>query len=220
MGRFQGRIVFITGASRGVGAALARKLGAEGAQLILLARTTGGLEEVDDAVRDAGGLPVVLVPLDLTKADSEFDQLGAQLYERFGRLDLFIANAALLGPLSPLGHIEPKDWQRVMAVNLTANYRFLRSLDPLLKQSKSARVVFMTCAQGHIPEAYWGAYGASKAGLENLARAYVLENKSVDVVVHDPGPCATKLRAQAFPGEDAKKLPSAEAAAEKLLQSL
>ena len=220
--RFHDKIALVTGASRGIGAAIAKQLGAEGAQLIITARTVGGLEEVDDAVRDAGGLPAQLAPLDLASADREFDQLGAHIYERFKRLDLFIACAAMLGPLSPAGHIDPKSWQDVIAVNLTANYRLIRSLDPLLRQSAAAKAVFMTCGQGSMAEAYWGAYAASKAGLERLAACYALETKKtvIDVRTYDPGPCATKLRASAFPGEDQSKLRTSDEAAGKLWVTL
>lgn len=219
---FHNKIALITGASRGIGAALAKKLGREGAQLVLLARTVSGLEAVDDAVRAAGGPPAVLVPIDFRTADSEFDQLGAQLYERFKRLDMAVANAAMLGPLSPLGHIDPHVWQDVMTVNLTANFRLIRSLDPLLRQSGSAKAVFMTCSQGSMAEAYWGAYGASKAGLERLAQSYALETKKTPITVQifDPGPSATKLRSEAFPGEDQRALCTADQSIEKLLPFL
>ncbi len=220
-GRFHDKIALVTGASRGIGAAVAKQLGIESAQLIITARTVGGLEEVDDAIRDAGGLPALLAPLDLAAADREFDQLGAHIYERFKRLDLFIACAGTMGPLSPVGHIDPKNWQNVIAVNITANYRLIRSLDLLLRQSTATRAVFMTCSQGSMPEAYWGAYAASKAGLERLAECYALETKktSINVRTYDPGPCATKLRAGAFPGEDQAKLQTAKQAADKLLRT-
>lgn len=212
-------VVVITGASRGIGAALAKRLGAAGAQTVLLARAVAGLEETDDAIRAAGGPPALLVPLDFAKADQEFDLLGRQLYERFGHVDGLYACAATLGPLGPVGHCSPKDWQQVMQVNLNANHRLIRSLDPLLRQSKAARAVFLTCSQGNQAEAYWAAYGASKAGLERLAQSYALETRktAITVTLFEPPPCATRLRAQAFPGEDQSVLATAEDVAERIL---
>lgn len=211
-------IVVITGASRGIGAALAKRLGAAGAQTVLLARSVAGLEATDDAIRAAGGPPALLVPLDFAKADQEFDQLGERLYERFGRVDGLYACAATLGQLGPVGHCSPKDWQQVMQVNLNANHRLIRSLDPLLRQSKAARAVFLTCRQGHAAEAYWAAYGASKAGLERLAQSYALETQktAIKVTLFEPPPCATQLRAKAFPGEDQAGLATAEAVATEM----
>ena len=188
----------------------------------MLARTIAGLEETDDAIRAAGGPPALLVPLDFAKADQEFDMLGRQLYERFGRVDGLYACAATLGPLGPVGHCSPKDWQQVMQVNLNANHRLIRSLDPLLRQSKAARAVFFTCHQGNQAEAYWAPYSASKAGLERLAQSYALETQktNIKVTLFEPDPCATKLRAQAFPGEDQAGLPTATMVAETSLQSM
>src|SRR6202035_187806 len=158
-GRLEGRLALITGASRGVGAALARRFAAEGAHVILTARTQGGIEEVDDEIRRAGGAPATLLPLDLRELD-KIDQMGAAIHQRFGRLDVLVGNAALLGKLSPLGHLDPKTWEEVMAVNLTANWRLIRSLDPLLRLSESGRALFVTCAAARDLTAYWGAYAA------------------------------------------------------------
>lgn len=215
-------IALITGASRGIGAALAINLGSRGIQCVLVARTVGGLEATDDAIRQAGGKPALLVPLDFKTADAEFDQLGATLYEKYGRLDLFCACAAQLGPLSPVGHLQPKDWRDIMAINTTANYRLIRSLDPLLRQSPAATALFLTCSQASLPEAYWGAYGASKAALNNLVQSYAAEtlNTKIRVTLHDPGTVATKLRQQAFPGEDKSRLPTAQAAANKIINEI
>src|SRR6266704_3354379 len=171
--RLQGRVALITGASRGIGAAVARRYAAEGAHVVLIARTVGGLEEVDDAVKAVGG-SATLLPLDLTDG-ARIDQIGPSIFQRFGRLDIFVGNAATLGPLSPMGHIDAKDWDRIIAVNLSANWRLVRTLDPLLRRSDSGRAIFVTCAvtTGVFP--YWGAYAASKAGLETLARTYAGE---------------------------------------------
>lgn len=203
-GRLAGKIALVTGASRGLGAAVARRFAAEGAQLVLLARTVGGLEELDDAIRAAGGLQPLLVPHDLRQHDG-LDQLGASLYERYGRLDVLVGNAAVLGSLSPVGHIAPKVWAEVMDVNVTANYRLIRSLDPLLRRAPAGRAIFVTCRtllQG--PQAYWCPYAASKAALESLVRTYAAEigKTAVRANLIAPGPLRTGLRAQAYPGEN------------------
>lgn len=197
----------ITGASRGLGAAVAERFAAEGASLILVARTPGALEEVDDKVRAAGGR-ATLVPLDLSNGQA-IDQLGGALAQRFGRLDVLIAAAAELGPLSPLGHIGPPAFERVMTLNATANYRLIRSLDPLLRASPAGRAVFVTCAQARAGKPFWGAYAASKAALEALVMAYAAETARMALRVNliDPGPMRTRLRAQAYPSEDPSKLP-------------
>jgi NAD(P)-dependent dehydrogenase (short-subunit alcohol dehydrogenase family) len=197
----------ITGASRGLGAALAERFAAEGATLVLVARTPGALEEVDDRVRAAGG-KATLVPVDLTEAQA-IDQLGGVLAQRFGRLDILIGGAAELGPLSPLGHVAPAAFARVLAVNATANWRLIRSLDPLLRASEAGRAIFVTCAQAREGKPFWGAYAASKAALEALALAYAAENRrsALRVNLIDPGVMRTRLRAQAYPGEEPGKLP-------------
>ena len=206
-GRLSGRIALITGASRGIGAAVAGRFAAEGAQLILTARTVGGLEEVDDAVREAGGQGATLVPLDLREFDA-IDQLGASLYERFGRLDVLIGNAGVLGELSPTGHVTPDTWAEVMDINLTANWRLIRSLDPLLRQSEAGRAVFVTSGAAVHPHAYWGPYSVSKAGLEMLVKVYAAELGKTNVRANlvNPGPIRTGMRAKAFPGEDPMSL--------------
>ncbi len=206
-GRLSGRIALITGASRGIGAAVAGRFAAEGAQLILTARTVGGLEEVDDAVREAGGQGATLVPLDLREFET-IDQLGASLYERFGRLDVLIGNAGVLGELSPTGHVTPGTWAEVMDINLTANWRLIRSLDPLLRQSEAGRAVFVTSGAAVHPHAYWGPYSVSKAGLEMLVKVYAAELGKTNVRANlvNPGPIRTGMRAKAFPGEDPMSL--------------
>src|SRR5215510_12239245 len=197
-GRLAGRLALITGASRGLGAAVAKRFAAEGARTVLIARTVGGLEEVDDAVR-AGGGAATLVPLDLTDFDA-IDRLGQSLYERFGRLDVFVGNAGILGTLSPVGHIRPTDWADVVNLNLTANWRLIRSLDPLLRASDAGRAIFVTADVARTARAYWGAYAASKAALETLVRVYAdeIEQTKVRVNLIDPGKVRTALRKRAF----------------------
>ncbi len=210
-GRLAGRIALVTGASRGIGAAVARRFAAEGAQLVLVARTVGGLEEVDDEIRAAGGKAATLVPLDLRDFE-QIDRLGASLYERHGRLDTLVGNAAILGVLSPTGHIAPKTWQETLDVNLTANWRLIRSLDPLLRQSKAGRAVFVTSGVASGAFAYWAPYAVSKAGLEMLVKTYAAEvvKTALKVNLVDPGGLRTRLRAEAFPGEDPESLPPPE----------
>ena len=213
--RLQGRLALITGASRGLGATLARRFAAEGAHVILTARTQGGLEEVDDEIRKAGGPPATLLPLDLRELD-KIDQMSAAIQQRFNRLDVFVGNAAVLGKLSPLGHLDPRSWDEVMTVNLSANWRLIRALDPLLRLSEAGRALFVTCAAARDLGAYWGAYAASKAALEALVRVYARElgiTKATANLV-DPGAMATALRLRAFPGEDRAKLASPESRAD------
>jgi NAD(P)-dependent dehydrogenase (short-subunit alcohol dehydrogenase family) len=196
------RIALVTGASRGIGMATALKLAEAGAHVIAVARTVGGLEELDDAIRAAGGA-ATLVPLDL-KDSPAIDRLGAALNERYRRLDVLVANAAILGVLSPLGHVEPKAWDEAIAVNVTANWRLIRAMDPLLQASDAGRAVFVTSGITSHPRAYWGAYAASKAALEMMTRIYAAETETTRVRVNlfNPGPTRTRLRAQALPGED------------------
>lgn len=200
--RLTGRVALITGASRGIGAAVARAFAAEGAHVILLARTQGALEEVDDQIRAAGG-QATLVPLDLRHPD-DIDQMGMALYQRFGRLDILVGNAAVLGGLSPVGHYSLRDWNEVMTVNVTANWRLIRSFDALLRQSDAGRAIFTTSGVTQGPHAYWGAYAASKAALETLAFTWAAEvgrTTALRVNLVDPGVVRTRLRSEAFPGE-------------------
>jgi NAD(P)-dependent dehydrogenase (short-subunit alcohol dehydrogenase family) len=217
-GRLAGRIALVTGASRGLGAAAAFAYAAEGAHCILVARTVGGLEALDDRIRATGG-SATLVPLDITDGPG-IDRLGAALYERFGRLDVLLGNAAILGTLSPLGHIEPQTFEQVIAVNLTANWRLIRSLDPLLRRSDAGRAIFVTSDIGRRAVPYWGAYAASKAGLDMLAGIYAAEvaHTSVRVNLFDPGPMRTALRGQAYPGEDEAQQTPPEAHVEELIR--
>jgi len=204
--RLDGRIALVTGASRGIGAAVALRLAEAGAHVVLTARTVGGLEEVDDAIRAKGG-KATLVPFDLRDFD-RIDALGAALHERFGRLDILVAAAGVLGTLSPMGHFDPKVWQEVIDVNLTANWRLIRSLDPLLRLSTAGRAIFVTCAAGRERVPYWGAYAASKAALEAVVKIYAgeVEQTALRVNLIDPGPVSTRLRATAFPREDRARL--------------
>jgi len=209
MGRLQDRIALITGASRGIGAAVAERFAAEGAHLILAARTTGALEEVDDQVKAvAGGHGATLVPFDLTDGD-KIDEMAAAIAERFGRLDILVGNAGVLGGLSPLAHVEPARWQAVMDVNLTANWRLIRAFEPLLRQSAAGRAIFVTSGvtQGAFP--YWGPYAVSKAALETLVRTWAAEiaKTTVRANILDPGVVRTRMRAEAMPGEDPEDLP-------------
>ena len=217
-GRLSGRIALITGASRGIGAAVAERFAAEGAQLVLVARTVGGLEELDDKLRGIGGQGATLVPLDLREFEA-IDQLGASLYERFGRLDVLVGNAGILGELSPTGHVGPGTWAEVMDINLTANWRLIRSLDPLLRQSEAGRAIFVTSGAAVRPYAYWGPYAVSKAGLEMLVKIYAAELGKTKVRANliNPGPIRTGMRAEAFPGEDPESLRPPEAITESFV---
>ena len=199
-GCLHGRVALVTGASRGIGGAVARRYAEEGAHIIAVARTTGGLEELDDDIRSISGQPATLVPLDITDA-SKIDEIGAIIFERFQRLDILVGNAAILGTLSPLSHISPEVWENVMTVNLTANWRLLRALDPLLRSAEAGRVVFVTSTVGAEARAYWGAYSISKAGLEMMTRIYAKEVSKTPVRVNliNPGATRTQMRAQSMP---------------------
>ncbi|HEX2885438.1 SDR family NAD(P)-dependent oxidoreductase [Vineibacter terrae] len=207
-GRLAGRIALVTGASRGIGEAVARRFAAEGAHVIAVARTIGGLEALDDAIQAAGGT-ATLVPLDLVEFDA-IDRMGLALFERFGKLDILVGNAGLLGVLSPVGHIEPKVFERVLAVNVTANWRLLRSLDPLLRRSDAGRAIFVTSGITRRTAPYWGAYAPTKAALETLVRIYAAEvaHTAVKANLINPGPTRTRMRADAYPGENPATLPT------------
>lgn len=212
--RLDGRIALITGASRGIGRAVALRFAEEGAHPILIARTQAGLEELDDEIRAKTGIEATLVPMDLRKHD-DIDKIGAAMYERFGRLDALVANAGLLGVLSPLHHTEPKVWDEVMSVNLTACWRLTRSMDPLLRASDSGRAIYVTSSVGHMPRAYWSAYAVSKAGLEMMAKVYAEETQKTNIRVNivNPGATRTGMRAQAMPGEDPETVKTPESIA-------
>lgn len=212
-----GRIALVTGASRGIGKATALALANAGAHVVALARTTGGLEELDDAIQKAGGT-ATLVPVDLRDGPA-LDRLGASLYDRYKRLDVLVANAAILGALSPIGHIDVKVWDDVLATNLTANWRLVRSLDPLLRQSEAGRAVFLTSSVGFKAVPYWSVYAISKAAMEMLARIYAAETEKTNVKVNifNPGPTRTRMRAQAMPGEDPMTLDPPHKVAEHII---
>jgi NAD(P)-dependent dehydrogenase (short-subunit alcohol dehydrogenase family) len=210
-GRLAGRIALVTGASRGIGRAVALRFAQEGAHIIAYARTQGGLEELDDEIFKQTGARATLVAEDLTKFE-KIDQTGGALFQRWGKLDILVAAAGALGQLSPMPVYTPKMWDNVMAVNLTANWRLIRSLDPLLRQSDAGRAIFVTSSVAHEARMYWGPYAVSKAGLEQMVRAYAAEiaHTKLRVNLLDPGRVRTKMRAAAFPGEDANALPTPE----------
>tara|TARA_R110002012_G_scaffold170857_3_gene335486 strand:+ start:512 stop:1216 length:705 start_codon:yes stop_codon:yes gene_type:complete len=209
-GILDGRIAVITGASRGIGAAVAKAFAKEGAHVILVARTVGGLEELDDEIKAAGG-SASLVPMDL-KDFAAIDRLGAALHERYGKIDILVANAGILGKLMPMHQYESKVWEDVIATNLTANQRLVRSLDPLLRQSDAGRAIFVTCDAAHGERPFWGAYAVSKAALEAMVRSYAAENARSNIRANllNPGPTRTSLRATAYPGEDQASVKPAE----------
>ena len=208
------RIALVTGASRGIGYATAVALAKRGAHVVALARTQGGLEELDDEIRKDGGT-ATLVPLSLTDSDG-IARLGAALHERSGRLDILIGNAGVAGPSSPLGHIELKQWNDVFAVNVAANFQLIRCMEPLLKQSDAGRAVFVTSGTASKASAYQGPYAASKAALETLVRVWANETASTKLRVNlfSPGPIRTRMRAIVFPGEDPMTLDTPDQAAE------
>jgi NAD(P)-dependent dehydrogenase (short-subunit alcohol dehydrogenase family) len=207
MGKLDGKVALVTGASRGIGYHAALAFAREGAHVIALARTVGGLEELDDAIKAEGGT-ATLVPLNLTDFDA-LDRLGASIDERWGRLDVLLANAGILGPLSPIGHIEPKEFDKVMAINVTANWRLARSLDPLLRASDAGKAILMSSGAAHSCRPFWGAYSISKAALEALGKTWAGESASTNLRVNlfNPGPVRTAMRAQAMPGEKPETLP-------------
>lgn len=213
-----GSVALVTGASRGIGAAVALNLARAGVHVLLLARNVSGLEKTDDAIRAAGGT-ATLMPFDLLKS-ADIDRLGAAIYERFKRLDIFVGNAGLLGTLGPVHQTDPKEWTRVMEVNVNANFRLIRTLDPLLRAAPAGRAVFVSTGPGVIAgRAYWGAYGVSKAALETLARTYAAETAKTNMRVNiaDPGRVRTDMRAAAAPGEDPMTLPAPEDIAPRIV---
>jgi NAD(P)-dependent dehydrogenase (short-subunit alcohol dehydrogenase family) len=207
-----GLIALVTGASRGIGRACAVGLARAGAHVIATARTQGALEDLDDEIRQATGREATLVPLDL-KDGKGIDQFGGAVFQRWGRLDILVSAAGELGVLTPGAHLDPPAREKAVAVNMTANYRLIRSFDPLLRQSAAGRAIFFTTGVARSPRAFWGAYAATKAGLECLVETYRDETAITNVrpVLLSPGPMRTKMRASAFPGEDPESLPPPEA---------
>jgi NAD(P)-dependent dehydrogenase (short-subunit alcohol dehydrogenase family) len=204
-----GRIAFVTGASRGIGRSAALGLARAGAQVIASARSKAALEELDDEIFAATSQHATLIPFDLTDGDS-LDRLTSALYERFGRLDVVVHAAGILGTLTPVTHVEPKDFDRIVAVNLMTSWRLLRAIEPLLRLSASGRAIFLTTSAGVTAgRAFWGAYGATKAAMETLVRAWAdeIEITPIRAALLSPGPMRTRMRATAFPGEDPMSLP-------------
>ncbi len=214
---FSGRIALVTGASRGIGYFAAKHLAAAGAHVIAVARTVGGLEELDDEIK-AAGAQATLVPLDLADMPG-IDRLGGAINERWGKLDILVANAGVLGTISPIGHVEAKTFEKVMTINVTSTWRLIRSVDPLLRKSDAGRAIVVSSNAAHSARAFWGPYAASKAAVETLTRSWANEtvNMKLRVNAFDPGATRTAMRAQAMPGEDAKTLPHPSDVAGKML---
>ena len=211
--RFDGKLALVTGATRGIGWAVAQALAAEGAHVLMLGRTQGALEELYDIISNAGGPNhqggATGVPLDLTDGDA-LDRLGASIAERWGRLDMLVGNAGVLGPLTPVSHIDPDELAKVLAVNVTANARLIRAMEPLLMAAEAPRAVFTTSGAAQKCRPFWGAYSTGKAALDALVKswAHEHENDALRVNLLSPGPIRTAMRAQAMPGEDPDTLPS------------
>ena len=221
MKMFEGKIALVTGASRGIGAATAKALAAQGAHVILTARTAKDLEAVEDGIFDAGG-SATIAPLDLTDGDS-IARLAAAVTERWGKLDILILNAAMLGTLSPVSAIDGAEFARLFTLNVTAQQVMIASFDALLRKSEAGRLVALTSSVGSSPRAFWGAYGASKAALENLVDSYADEVKNLSQVrtaIVDPGRTRTQMRAKAYPGEDPSSVKEPAVVAEAILAML
>lgn len=216
-GKFAGRIALVTGASRGIGYHIAKQLGEAGAHVIAVARTVGGLEELDDEIKQAGG-DATLVPLDLADM-AGIDRLGGAIHERWGKLDILVANAGVLGTISPIGHVEAKVFERVITINVTSTWRLIRSTEPLLKASDAGRAIVLSSGAPHKCRPFWGPYSASKAAVEALARTWAAETVNTPLRVNsvDPGATRTAMRAQAVPGENPDTLPHPSEIAAKIL---
>jgi len=215
-----GKVALVTGASRGIGYFTALELAKAGAHVVACARTVGGLEDLDDAIKAVGG-SATLVPFDLADMNA-IDALGASIFERWGKLDILVANAGVLGVISPIGHIEAKVFEKVMTINVTATWRLIRSVDPLLTRSEAGRAVILSSAAAHRCRPFWGAYSASKAAVEALARTWAGETQSTPLRVTsvDPGATRTAMRAQAVPGEDPETLPHPSQVAKAMMPLL
>ena len=215
----QGRVALVTGASRGIGRAAALAFASAGAHVVALARTSGALEELDDEIKATGSDGATLVPVDLADA-AAIEKLGPALLQRWGKLDILLANAGILGPLTPLTHASPKEWNRVFDINVSANWRLLKSVEPALQASDAPRVIMLSSGAAHKCLAYWGPYSISKAAVEAMARTYAAENATtpMKVMLVNPGPLRTRMRAEAMPGEDPLTLKTPEELAPHLLQ--
>jgi len=208
MTALEGRVALITGASRGIGAAIARRFSAEGAHVILTARTKAGLEEVDDQIRAAGAeQSATLLPMDIRNRE-DIDKMGAAIMQRFGRLDVFVANAAILGEMTPLSQVDPDGWDEIIDINLTAQWRMIRSLEPALLASPSGRALFLTSGVSG-GRAYWAGYAITKSAIDALARTWAQEMAKTNLKINlvNPGAVRTSMRADAYPGEDPETLP-------------
>ena len=218
---FEGRLALVTGASRGIGAATAEALAAAGAHVVLVARSTKALEEVEDRIHQAGG-HATIAPLDLVDGDS-IGKLAAAIADRWGKLDILILNAAMLGSLTPVEHIEPKEYTRVLGLNLLANQSLIANFDPLLRKAEKAEILALTSSVGSEARAFWGAYGSSKAALETLLGAYADETAHTGrmrVHIIDPGATRTRMRQLAFPGEEPDSVKPPEVVAQAIMQRL
>lgn len=213
-----GRVALVTGASRGIGYFLAKELAASGAHVVAVARTVGGLEELDDEIKAAGG-EATLVPLDLADM-AGIDRLGGAIHERWGKLDILYANAGILGVIAPIGHVEAKVFEKVMTINVTSTWRLIRSVDPLLRLSDAGRAIVVSSGAAHSAKAFWAPYAASKAAVEALVRSWAHETRNTPLRVNaaNPGPTRTAMRAQAMPGEDPETLPHPSEIAAKFLR--
>lgn len=214
----EGRVALVTGASRGIGRAAALAFAGAGAHIVALARTSGALEELDDEIQAAGG-SATLVPADLADA-AAIERLGPALLQRWGKLDILLANAGILGPLAPLTHVSAKEWAQVFDINVSANWRLLKSVEPALKASDAGRAIFLSSGAAHKCLAYWGPYSVSKAALEAMVRSYANETlkTNLKVMLVNPGPLRTRMRAQAMPGEDPQTLKTPEELAPHLVE--
>ncbi|MCA1438971.1 SDR family NAD(P)-dependent oxidoreductase [Ensifer sp. IC4062] len=214
------RVALVTGASRGIGYFTALELAKAGAHVIACARTVGGLEELDDAIKAVGG-SATLVPFDLADM-AAIDKLGGAIHERWGKLDILVANAGVLGTISPIGHVEAKVFEKVMTINVTATWRLIRSVEPLLVKSDAGRALVISSGAAHKCKPFWGPYSASKAAVEALARTWANETQrlSLRILSVDPGPTRTAMRAQAMPGEDPATVPHPSEVAAALMPLL
>ena len=211
------RVALVTGASRGIGRAVALALAEQNIHVLLLARTQGGLEDVYDEIVTSDG-EATGVPMDLTDYDA-IDRLGGVIAERWGKLDIFVGNAGILGPISPVAHMTPSEFEKTLAINVTSNARLIRALEPLLLASDAGRAVFLTSGAAYSTKPFWGAYSTSKAALDALVKSWANEQKntSLKINLYSPGPVRTAMRAQAMPGENPSTLPTAEDVAPQIV---